>query len=146
VGLRRGEVHTKWLALVNGQVTREEIHDWTVPWVEGDAELPDDEPLVSSALQTLHGYQALRSNDGSPGYLRSDEDVAQGLAKWRADCSAFDADPAGWRRERFKATLRGLKNDEPDKAPQYGARFVRKGLITEADANEILDAPLTPPS
>jgi hypothetical protein len=53
----RVEVAAQWHALAEGRVTREAMHAWAVPWVEGKGAFADfEDPLIVTALQYLHGF------------------------------------------------------------------------------------------
>ncbi|WTW96005.1 hypothetical protein OG216_22655 [Streptomycetaceae bacterium NBC_01309] len=103
----RAEVAAQWRALVQGEVTREAVHAWAVPWVEGEGALADfEDPLVATALQYLHGFDLCR-NPGRPGVIwhgtsgegewcHSFDDITGGLNRWREKCALYDADPHAW--------------------------------------------------
>jgi hypothetical protein len=106
----REEVERHWRALIDGTLSREEVHRWTLPWVEG-SETPHD-PLVNAAVQSLHGFdlsspiagESRRVHHGLEDgwdYIRSMADIASELDRWLGDLEAFDRDPQAWRRERF---------------------------------------------
>lgn len=53
----REEVGRRWQALMTGEMSRDEVHEWTLPWVEGTAgSVPSPDLMVGGALQTLHGF------------------------------------------------------------------------------------------
>ncbi|MFI8826357.1 hypothetical protein [Streptomyces sp. NPDC053431] len=103
----RVEVAARWQALSEGEVTREAVHAWAVPWVEGEGALADfEDPLVVTALQYLHGFD-LCQNPGRPGvvwhatsgegdWCHSLNDITNGLTRWQESCALYDADPQGW--------------------------------------------------
>jgi hypothetical protein len=105
----RVEVAACWHALAEGEVTREEMHAWAVPWVEGDGAVADfEDPLVVTALQYLHGFD-LCQDPARPGFLwhgasgdgewyHSLDAIVGGLARWQENCALYDADPQGWVR------------------------------------------------
>jgi hypothetical protein len=106
----REEVERNWRALIDGTLSREEVHRWTLPWVEG-SETPHD-PLVNTAVQSLHGFdlsspiagESRRVHHGLEDgweYIRSMADIASELNRWLGNLEAFDRDPQAWRRERF---------------------------------------------
>lgn len=108
----RADVAAVWHALINGEVTREEVHAWTVPWVEGDVTAQD--LMTDSALLYLHGFDLTHPLDnptsmrhGGPGvYVHSEAWISESFRRWRANCSQYDADPVGWvqgRREMARA-------------------------------------------
>ena len=79
------------------------------------------------ALQKLHDYFVLRQSDARHCYLRCDEDIARGLVEWQADCAAYDAHPADWKRRRSRTSLRSVSRERPDLALAYAAFLVAKG-------------------
>lgn len=106
----RREVESWWLAILDGTASREEIHDRTVPWVEGKLAVgPSHDIPVGMAVQYLHGFTLVRDPDaphgvrhGGPGeYLKSLDEVRMDLEYWRAQCAAHDRDPAAWRERRL---------------------------------------------
>lgn len=62
----RAEVAAQWTALIKGKTTREAVHAWAVPWVEGDA--PVEDPMILSALTYLHGFDLTRHLTTRPGW------------------------------------------------------------------------------
>jgi hypothetical protein len=113
----RDEVERHWSALLDGTLSREAVHAWAVPWVEG-AETGQD-PLVNAAVQFLHGCDLSAPIGGRrrqvrhglrPGwdYVRSPAEIASERERWRADLERFDRDPHAWRRERFTRVRDGL--------------------------------------
>lgn len=110
VGPTRDDVETRWQQLIDGTLTREEVHTWSAPWVEGEADF--DDLIVGLGLQYLHGFDlshppdadGLLHHGGGPGrvYLRSTDDIAAELDRWREDARAFDEDPRSWQRGRFE--------------------------------------------
>jgi hypothetical protein len=108
---RRVDIEAHWRDLIAGAVSREAVNLWAEPFVLGDEVL---EPLVASALQSLHGFDLVtvspgRLRHGGPGeYLRSIDEVAAELDRWVADCREYDIDPRGymkrsWERARLAA-------------------------------------------
>lgn len=66
----RGEVDEAWRALISGARSREDVHDWTVPWVEGQLDVgPPEDLMVGNGLQYLHGLDLLSS--GADGLRQS---------------------------------------------------------------------------
>jgi hypothetical protein len=116
----RGEIEEHWLALIEGQTTREAVHEWSVQWVENeDVHVPD--PSVRDALLRLHGFDMTYRPErpglvthGPPGlYVHSQQHIVDELSRWRASCVEYDADPVGFRRralERAAAYLSDSKD------------------------------------
>lgn len=116
----RAEVAARWRALARGEVTREAVHAWAVPWVEGEGALARfEDPLVLTALQYLHGFDLCRDPQrpgalwhgaaGEGEWYRSLDDITSGLTRWQGYCVLYDADPGGWirmRREQARAAAR----------------------------------------
>ncbi|HEY4346912.1 MAG TPA: hypothetical protein VGM80_04930 [Gaiellaceae bacterium] len=122
----RADLVEQWDLLIEGQASREQVHGWADPRPRA-GETPD--PLVMVGLQLLFGATGAAS-EASPSELSRLRDA------WLADCAAYDADPAGWRRARAQATLRGLRRDHPDRAPEAALVFLREGILTEQDVRE----------
>lgn len=107
----RVDIEEKWTAIIEGRLTREEVHAWAHPIMLGDD--PSDDLMVMSAIQYLDGFDLVNDPEsgellrhGAPGdYLRSTAEVAQELQRWRANCVAYDADPVGWS-QRARETAR----------------------------------------
>nr|WP_144298868.1 hypothetical protein [Streptomyces sp. TLI_235] len=102
----RAEVAGQWRALIAGDVTREAVHAWAAPWVEGEGAFVDLAPLVVAPLQYLHGFDLCRDparpgllwhgRAGEGEWVHSADDIADGFARWREKCDRCDADPQGW--------------------------------------------------
>ncbi|MFD7032418.1 hypothetical protein ACFWAR_30750 [Streptomyces sp. NPDC059917] len=148
----RAEVAARWQALARGEVTREAVHAWAVPWVEGEGALVDfEDPLVLTALQYLHGFDLCR-DPGAPGVLRhgttgegewyrSPDDVAAALTRWRANCALHDEDPAGWIRavrERARAAVRAEEEERGRDTPSVVARTRVHGVLLPAQLTSLL--------
>ncbi|MFC9249474.1 hypothetical protein ACFT7S_37140 [Streptomyces sp. NPDC057136] len=116
----RAEVAARWSALASGEVTREAVHAWAFPWVEGEGAFTDfEEPLVLTGLQYLHGFDLCR-DPGRPHIVRhgtlgegewvaSLDDIIGRFAHWQEQCALYDADPQGWSQavlERARAFVR----------------------------------------
>jgi hypothetical protein len=100
----RAEVEDVWESLLARRITREDAHDWTVPWVEGV--IGEANPMVLGGLEHLHGFD-LRYDPERPGvaqhgrggpYMHSEQDIADALARWRLNCARYDADPVEYVR------------------------------------------------
>ena len=81
------------MALAEGALTREQVHEWTRPWVEGDATgWHNGLGHVQNGLQHLHGYSMAYEPDtphlihhGPPGvYVKTRGDILADLARWRS--------------------------------------------------------------
>ncbi|WP_331721076.1 hypothetical protein [Streptomyces sp. NBC_00454] len=119
----RVEAAAQWRALADGEVSREAVHAWAVPWVEGEGALADfQDPLVMTALQHLHGFD-LCQDPGRPGvvwhgrsgegeWYHSLDDITGGLTRWQKACALYDADPQGWTQsvlEQARAAIQAEK-------------------------------------
>lgn len=65
----RASVEAAWRSVAAGQRTRESVHNWSVPWVEGHLEV--DRPrdlMVGTGLQYLHGLD-MTTDPASPGLI-----------------------------------------------------------------------------
>lgn len=117
----RADIEGRWRAIIDGTLSREEVHRWSEPLMLGEEEL---DPLVNTALQYLHGFDLVvdstddqieakrwtgtdaldrldsgRLRHGGHGaYLRSSEEVATELERWLSSCVEYDADPRGYIR------------------------------------------------
>ncbi len=97
----RAEVEARWAGIAQGTADREETHEWAEPrMVLG--ERSDDLMVMTrpSVRPWLRHDLPLRGGDlvghGPPGaYVRSAEDVADELQRWRDKCIDYDADPVG---------------------------------------------------
>jgi hypothetical protein len=101
----RAAVEAAWREVIAGERTRESVHDWSVPWVEGDA--AHDRPrdlMVSSGLQYLHGLDMtakpetpnLISHGGQGSYVLSVHEITTRLDHWLGMCREYDDDPEGF--------------------------------------------------
>jgi hypothetical protein len=108
---QRGEIERRWRALVDGSMTREEVHEWTLPWVEPWAGGYEDGPwpdMTYGALQNLHGFDSAYMPEtpnlihhGQPGtYDKSREDIQRELDAWLSACNRYDHDPEAYRAEQ----------------------------------------------
>jgi hypothetical protein len=59
----RAEVEAKWEAVIDGRLTREEVHDWAEPFVLDER---SDDVMVLAALQQLHGFDLTGERSGDP--------------------------------------------------------------------------------
>jgi hypothetical protein len=103
--------------VADGLRTREIVHAWAVPWVEGDADVgPPQDIMVGTGLQYLHGLDMtgdpssleLISHGGPGGYVLSDNEVSARLEHWLEMRVEYNADPQGFverARERAPYTL-----------------------------------------
>ena len=64
----RRDVEDRWLALLAGVVSRDEVHNWAEPWVMDEEERIND-PMVRAAVQRLHGFD-LVADPERPGVVR----------------------------------------------------------------------------
>ena len=96
----RASVEAAWRAVIAGARTRESVHDWSVPWVEGDAgNVRPRDPMVLTGLQSLHGLDMtalpatpnLVSHGGSGNYVLSEQEVVASLERWLGRCRKYDA-------------------------------------------------------
>ncbi|WP_158711287.1 hypothetical protein [Streptomyces sp. NRRL S-1824] len=121
----RVEVAVQWQALAQGEVTREAVHAWARPWVEGEAALADfEDPLVVTALQYLHGFDLCQAS-GGPGvvwhgasgegeWCHSLDAITGELTRWQEKCALYDADPQGWTqkvREQARAFIQAEEEE-----------------------------------
>lgn len=100
----RTAVEAAWREVIAGRRTRESVHDWSVPWVEGvDVDRPLD-AMADASLLRLHGLDMTSHPEtpnlvghGGPGrYVLSDAEVAKRLEQWLGGCREYYEDPAGF--------------------------------------------------
>ena len=108
----RSSVEAAWREVIAGERTRESVHDWSVPWVEGEAaHVRPNDLAAANGLQYLHGLDMkakpetpnLVHHDGSGSYVLSADEVAARLDEWLGLCREYDEDP-----ERFVHRRREL--------------------------------------
>jgi hypothetical protein len=114
----RAEVVAAWRAVIAGERTRESVHDWSVPWVEGEFAIgPPRDLMAGTGLQYLHGLD-MTADPGSPGlighggsgrYVLSGDEMAGTLAHWLALCRDYDGDPEGFPQRARDRALRALQ-------------------------------------
>src|SRR6478609_2400242 len=64
----RAVVDRAWVAVAEGALTREVVHEWTVPWVERTAERTD--VMVYRGMTYLHGFDLVMSDPARPNLSR----------------------------------------------------------------------------
>lgn len=92
------DVRARWNALIEKKASREQVHDWTVPWVEGDWPSGPVPRRVLTALEELHGFTMAYDpqtphliHHGPPGvYVKTHQDIIDGFARW---CAAMTLRP-----------------------------------------------------
>jgi len=99
----RTAVDEAWRDVLSGARSREDVRDWTVPWVEGQLGVGRASDLmVSNGLQYLHGLGlSNRSPDGLRAYMFDDDDAAARYKAWQVRCLEYDLDPAGWSERQI---------------------------------------------
>ena len=63
----RAGIEDKWNAIIEGLMTREEVHAWAERQMFRDT--PFDDMMVGSALQYLHGFDLCESKSGDTWLL-----------------------------------------------------------------------------
>jgi len=104
----RNEVELVWTELAEGKRSRDDAHSWSKPWVEEFDDRIDD-PMVLSAVQTLHGFTILKKGESgaqSDEFIHSDEDVVRELKAWQLECLEHDRDPEAWIAARYEAAFK----------------------------------------
>jgi hypothetical protein len=118
----RAVVEDCWRGLIGGNLTRHDVHEWAVKWVEGRQQRLVDDPMVRNGLQYLHGFDLVRVPD-QPGkvrhaqngdFLRSDGQIAQELERWLDNCEAYDADPDGYMRDAMARVNEHIHRSQGD--------------------------------
>jgi hypothetical protein len=106
----REDIEERWKAIIEGRVSREDVHAWAVPWVERTWRFKD--PMVSVGATYLHGYdltfdpavgEGVVRHAMSEGwaYLKPIEEIRSDLEHWQRDSIFFDRDPDAWRKHRL---------------------------------------------
>jgi hypothetical protein len=101
-------------------MTREQAHDWTVPWVEGEGSPHPADRMVEGVLQSLHGvtmaYDSAapcQVHHGPPGtYVKSMGDIQADHQRWEEDCAEYDAGPAGYLASRRQVAEKYLQAEQ----------------------------------
>lgn len=140
----RAEVAARWRDILAGSRSREEVHAWATPWVEGDGKI--DDPLVSGGLKYLHGFDLTtrpaepdRVRHGmGPGrvYCKSDAAIAEDLARWEQNVTFYDRDREDWERCKWLLWIRAARDERGvDAARRVSSRAIARGHLTEASAS-----------
>jgi hypothetical protein len=106
--------------VIAGERTRESVHDWSVPWVEGEAahRRPKD-LMVGSGLQYLHGLDMTAKPEtpglvshGGPGiYVLPVDEVAARLEYWLGMCREYDYDPEGFVQRAMERARQSIARE-----------------------------------
>ena len=128
----RPTVERVWRAVAAGAKSREDAHDWTVPWVEGEAghERPGD-LMVETGLQHVHGLDMAYCPEtphlihhGPPGiYVRTLEVVRVDLESWLDACREHDDDPVEFilcRQELARLSIRAERAKQRQHSEEGG--------------------------
>jgi len=106
---RRPEIEEKWVALIDGRLTREEVSAWARPLC--DQATVDIDVMIQSGLSALAGFTMISAPfhvgmviDPPPvgEYLRPMSTVTEWLERWRSRCIEVDADPDRWRQVEYR--------------------------------------------
>ncbi len=137
----RAEVEEAWRDVIAGRRTREDVHLWTEPFVEGDM-APDAlvQPLVELGLYYLHGLDLASrlgqsawwhlthgDDDGTRQYVFSDSTVRANLEHWLEQCRSFDADPEEFARHRRRLAAAEFRREIDRIRPQAVEDMSRHG-------------------
>ena len=118
----RHAVEAAWREVIAGQRSRESVHDWSVPWVEGDAAHGHPKDLmVASGLQYLHGLDMtttpetpnLVSHGGAGSYVLSADEITARLEYWLVMCREYDDDPEGFVQRRRELARQRIARERP---------------------------------
>ncbi|MEV6244289.1 hypothetical protein [Lentzea sp. NPDC051838] len=109
----RTTVAEMWRAVLDGSLSQDDAHTWAARWIEADDPQIDD-LMVLSALQRLHGFDLVWTNEekttvrhgGSAAYVHSASDISQAFIQWLDDCRSHDTDPAGYLERKRAAAQR----------------------------------------
>lgn len=117
-GPGRDQIMAWWTALIKGLVTREATHAWAAQWVENE-EANISDPMVTSALQNLHGFDLSYlpgkenitqhgMSDTISRYMYSSDEIASEFARWIDNCSQYDESPDEYS---WKLRIRALESE-----------------------------------
>jgi hypothetical protein len=137
----RAEVEARWRDLLAGSCSREEVHAWTRPWVEGDCKAED--PLVSIGLTHLHGFDMTATpaepnlvfHGMEPGrvYCKSEAQIADELVGWEQDVAFYDRDREGWERRKWQRMIWVVREE---RGLEVARRFAERAVASEHLGND----------
>ncbi|MBL7255377.1 hypothetical protein [Paractinoplanes lichenicola] len=126
----REDVEAWWRDLLDGRSSRSETHERVRLWVEDPPE-PIADPITLMGLQHLHGFG-----------LTDGEQIQATFDQWIAHCERFDADPAGWQRDRYLEALKGvLREQGTQHAWSLADRLTARGWVTPDDVAQVFGSP-----
>ena len=132
----RQEVTAWWRDLLDGRCSPEETFERVRPWVEDPPEAVDD-PITLMGLQQLHGLGL--TAEGRAGHLHEDQEIRAAFEQWLTHGTRFDADPAGWQRDRYRQALETVLRDQGRQHAQTLAkRLVAADWLSGEDVAQIL--------
>lgn len=122
----RAQVTAWWRDLLDDRCSHEEIFDRVRPWVEDQPDAVGD-PITLMGLQQLHGF-ALTATESRTAF-----------EQWLTHGTRFDADPAGWQRDRYRQAVQGILRDQGrQQAHTFARRLVATGRLSDSDVTRIL--------
>ncbi len=114
------DVERRWLEMIDGRRSREEVSAWAARWVEGDEPVAIT-GVVGLGLFYLHGADLVRvggagsdlvRHGGGGPYLRSVDELGEDLSYWRSQVRQHAADPVGWRRRRMEQARAAVAREQ----------------------------------
>lgn len=89
-------------------------------------------------LLHLHGYGL------AAGPTQDDPEIRAAFERWLSHGERFDADAAGWQRDRYREAVTGILRDQgPQQARALADRLIARGRLAPADVASILLMGLT---
>ena len=115
----RQEVTAWWRDLLDGRRSREETFERVRTWVE-EPPVAIDDPITLMGLQQLHGLGL--TAERRAGHLHEDREIRALFEQWLTHGTRFDADPAGWQRDRYRQALETVLRDQGQQHAQTLAK------------------------
>jgi hypothetical protein len=116
----RDEIEERWVALIEGRVTRDEVSHWASRHFNDGGV---DEPCIKRGLGQLFSFK-LVSEEGNPlglaepppvgEYLWTITELADRLNEWKSWCVKIDADPSRLPHVEHEVRLRLSDGSEVD--------------------------------
>ena len=106
----RADIESKWLSLIDGDISRTDAHLWASTWVDGPAHASLG-TMERSALQRLHGVDLVREDGADVSFVHSDEMVRAALLDWKADCAEYDLDPIAYKQRAVARARASVARD-----------------------------------
>jgi len=138
----RAEIDDRWVALIEGRATRDEVSDWAGHYFDDGGV---DDPCIRRGLGHLFSCK-LASEEGNPlglaepppvgEYLWTITELAERLSQWKSWCIEVDADPSKVPQVEHEVRLRLSDGSEVD-----GGRYT---TFRRRSVGEIINLPDVP--